>query len=255
MIDPTLLGRRVVETLILPPCGLLWLLGLSLWWMRRRPRSGWIATCITLALSWLTCTPGAGYLLGSGLEGTYPSLDAESFSATLSGTDPPRAIVVLAGGSVHDPREWPWSDRPSDVTMARMIHGARLARLSGLPVLVSGGRVQVDRPPEAEAMARMSSEALGVEPRWVERRSLDTAGNARESARLLEAAGIHSIVLVTSARRSGARVDPERRRCRAGGADAARTDRHRLVQAAQSDRPSAKHYNGPLRHLSLALKT
>lgn len=199
MIDPAVLGRRVVEVLSLPPGGPLLVLALAWLVRRRRPRLGRVLAVIAFALLWLGSTLGVGHLLTAPLEDAHPPLTALSLSMALAGGDPPRAIVVLGGGIVHDEREQPSPDRPKGQALARIVQGARLARHSGLPVLVSGGSVQTDTTPEAQVMARVAREELRVEPRWIEDRSLDTFGNARESARLLGAAGVHSIVLVTSA--------------------------------------------------------
>jgi uncharacterized SAM-binding protein YcdF (DUF218 family) len=48
-------------------------------------------------------------------------------------------------------------------------------------------------------MARVLSESFGLQARWIEDASRDTAGNARESGRRLGQAGVRSVVLVTHA--------------------------------------------------------
>ncbi len=81
--------------------------------------------------------------------------------------------------------------------LERLRAGARLARTTRLPVLLSGGVVWDGRP-EAEMMKEVMDE-FGVPVRWVESRSRDTADNARESAALLRAAGLSRVALVTHA--------------------------------------------------------
>lgn len=199
MIDPGILGRRVVEVLTLPPGGPLLLLALACLLMRRRPRLGRGLAVLAFATLWLGSTPGVGHLLTAPLEDAHPPLTTGLLSAAQAGSDPPRAIVVLGGGNVHDLREQPAPDRPKGKSLARLVQGAGLARNTGLPLLLSGGAVQQGTEAEARTMARIARDDLRVEPRWVEDRSLDTFANARESARELAPAGVHSIILVTSA--------------------------------------------------------
>jgi uncharacterized SAM-binding protein YcdF (DUF218 family) len=77
-------------------------------------------------------------------------------------------------------------------TALRLVEGAKIARATHLPVLVSGN----DR--EAFAMRRFLEEDLQVPVRWVESASNDTHENAVFSARLLRQHGIERIILVTS---------------------------------------------------------
>jgi uncharacterized SAM-binding protein YcdF (DUF218 family) len=60
---------------------------------------------------------------------------------------------------------------------------------------VSGGAVK-HAPPEALLMRNVLVNEFGVPVRWVEARSRNTHENAVNSAALLNAAGIHRIVLV-----------------------------------------------------------
>lgn len=199
MMDAALIGRRILEAAVFPPGGALILLALAVLLMGRRPRAGRVLAATACVVLWLSGTRGFGEVLLAPLEDAYPALTAQAVAEALAGADPPRAIVVLGGGTQRDVREQPWQDKPRAHTLARLVHGAWLARESGLPMLLSGGRVFPDRPSEAEVMARVSREVLHVEPRWLEEASLDSLGNARESARILTADHVHSIVLVSTA--------------------------------------------------------
>jgi uncharacterized SAM-binding protein YcdF (DUF218 family) len=106
-------------------------------------------------------------------------------------------VIVVLGGGMRRPAP-PAPSEPGPDTLERLAGGAALARLTGLPLLVSGGSLG-SAPPEADAMAEALRLQFGLEPRFVERRSRDTRENAIESARLLRAAGLRRVVLVTSA--------------------------------------------------------
>ena len=81
------------------------------------------------------------------------------------------------------------------LTLERVRYGARVARLTGLPVLVSGGS-----PWGGESEAKLMREALerefAISVRWAEDRSRNTHENALRSAEILRVAGIHRVVLV-----------------------------------------------------------
>jgi uncharacterized SAM-binding protein YcdF (DUF218 family) len=118
---------------------------------------------------------------------------------TATDTVIPQAIVVLGGGIRHDGREKPHPNTLNSRTAQRVHYGAYLAKSAALPLLVSGGFAPTMQVSEASVMARVLKEDYNVEVRWIEEKSLDTYGNARESAALLKAAGITRIVLVTQA--------------------------------------------------------
>ena len=87
----------------------------------------------------------------------------------------------------------------TDRSLIRLRHGARLARETQLPVLISGGRPLRAENSEAAVMAGILKNEFGIAVRWREEQSQDTAGNARYSAEILRQAGITRVVLVTQA--------------------------------------------------------
>ncbi|MDE2333766.1 MAG: YdcF family protein [Rhodospirillales bacterium] len=114
--------------------------------------------------------------------------------------DPPQAIVILSAevrASAPGALEPAASAGP--MTLSRVEAGVRLARRTGLPILVTGGVVLPGTPPVGEVMARLLRTSFGLTARWVESRSENTWQNAAYSAPLLRAAGIHAIYLVTDA--------------------------------------------------------
>jgi uncharacterized SAM-binding protein YcdF (DUF218 family) len=198
--------KSLVSMLILPPAGplLLALLGGLLRWRWRR---SWVAgsmIVLGLSVSVLFTLPVVAHGLVWLVEGTdSKALTEEALRAAVRGTDPATAIVILGGGVHWDGRERPHRLTANGRTLARLTHGAWVARLTGLPVLVSGGvapgRVDPGRESEASVMARTLESSFGIRARWKEELSPDTAGNGMESAAMLRAAGTRRVILVTQA--------------------------------------------------------
>lgn len=184
MTDPLPLGfllKKFVAALLLPPALPFLLIGVGLLLLRRRPRLGRLLAWGGLIGGWLLATPLTVDLIVAPLERVPPVTRTELARA--------QAIVILGAGAQRHAREY-GGTVPNRLGLERLRYGARLARESGLPVLVSG---------EATAMAAVLEQDFGIRPRWREGRSLDTADNARLSAPLLAADGVRRIVLVTHA--------------------------------------------------------
>jgi uncharacterized SAM-binding protein YcdF (DUF218 family) len=177
--------KLMLKNLVLPPAGplVIVLAGLLLASSVRYRRAG-LTLCVagTLVL-WLLATPAIADALVRAVE-RYPPLD-------LGKPVEAQAIVILGAGVRLNAPEY-GSSAPSATTLVRLVYGARVARATGLPVLVSGSHY------EAAAMAAFLQRELGITPRWVETHSHDTRQNAVNSAAMLEHEGIHRVVLVTS---------------------------------------------------------
>jgi uncharacterized SAM-binding protein YcdF (DUF218 family) len=186
--------RYILKQLLMPP-GIFLLLLLIAWWLRRRaPR---LATaCFTLALGglWLMSLPVMVEWSARQLE-REPAL-AELHWAQLA--EQAQAIVVLGGGrEQHDPA---WGgDQPSLMAAERVRYAARLAKASGLPLLISGGLHYGAPPSEAALMADVLARDYGVRVRWQEGLSRTTWENATYSADILHKEGITRVLLVTQA--------------------------------------------------------
>jgi uncharacterized SAM-binding protein YcdF (DUF218 family) len=109
-----------------------------------------------------------------------------------------QAIVILAGGNNRGAPEW-GGETVKTYSLQRVRYGARLARASGLPILVTGGTPQGGRNAEAALMRDVLVDEYGLEVRWVETASRTTAENAVYSASVLQAAGLSRVALVTDA--------------------------------------------------------
>ena len=103
--------------------------------------------------------------------------------------DMPKAIVIL-GGDVT---------RAGRLTLDRLRAGAALHRRTGLPIMVSGGIVQLERPSVARIMEESLKADFQVPVEWVEDKSGNTWDNAAFSAAILKKQGIDSVYVVTQA--------------------------------------------------------
>jgi uncharacterized SAM-binding protein YcdF (DUF218 family) len=189
----------VVATLILPPAMPLVVTALGLLLLGRKPRFGRMLAWIGVAAGvFLNSALGAA-LIANWAEGDTRALSVEDLRRALAGKDPPQAIVVIGGGSRLAERDFPHPEYVRANTLERLVHGAWVARLAQLPVLVSGGPPQPQRASEASLMKRTLETSLATPVRWVEDVARDTAGNARLSAAILRAQGIRHVILVTHA--------------------------------------------------------
>jgi uncharacterized SAM-binding protein YcdF (DUF218 family) len=111
----------------------------------------------------------------------------------------PQAIVLLAGGSTTDGAASRAPNRPSASSLERVMHAHRLARLTKLPILISGGVTLGGGDPEAELMRRVLEADLATPVKWIEATSRDTGESARATAAMLQPAGIRRVLLVTHA--------------------------------------------------------
>ena len=181
--------KKLVSVLVLPPLLPFMLILVGLLLAGRRPGLGKVLAWGGLMTGLLLITPASvGWLLEP-LEPRRPLAQSTIADA--------QAIVILGGGRINDAPEY-GGDTVNRYTLERLRYGARLARQSGLPVLLSGGAPSGDIP-EASLMKATLEEDFGVKPRWLEVESLDTRQNARYSAAQLQAAGIKRIILVTHA--------------------------------------------------------
>jgi uncharacterized SAM-binding protein YcdF (DUF218 family) len=110
------------------------------------------------------------------------------------------AIVVLGGGATPDTPDIGGKGQLSDGSTARVFTAIRLQKSTGLPIIVSGGKVFNDSGDEANIAKRQICET-GISPSMViaENKSKTTEENAIFTSGLLRKKAIKKIVLVTSA--------------------------------------------------------
>ncbi len=183
----------IINTLaawLIPPGCLIALAGWGLLRMRKHPQSGKALLVLALTALWALSTPWLSRLL----------LQAwEPIATNVLQAPPAQAIVVLGGGQNFAAPEF-GNDTVNDVTLIRVRYAAHLQRLTGKPLLVSGGSPEGNPRTEAQVMKATLENDFKVAVTWVETRSANTQQNARESRAMLAPLGIHRIYLVTHAR-------------------------------------------------------
>src|SRR5450631_1669016 len=177
--------KTLLRSMVLPPAGPLLLAVLGLFLMKRRPRLARVCLVAAVSLLWLLSTPIVADALET-LAESYPPLDLQSATGA-------QAIVILGGGGqrAFAPEYAGMAAEP--LMLERLSYGAYVARKTNLPVLMTGYRF------ETTAMRATLLRNFEIEPRWVDDQAYDTFENARNSVRLLAAAGVKRVVLVTHA--------------------------------------------------------
>lgn len=175
--------RELVDTMVLPPAGPLWLaiVGAVLLLARRPKLGGWALGLGLGSLFVLSTQLCQGFMLAT--VDRHPPLATD-------GQDWPSAdaIVVLGAGVQWGSREWS-GDSPSSMAVARLRYAAEVHRRTALPVLVTGYT--------GDGMKVVMERDLGVQVRWIEDRSFDTWENAVNTARLLREEGVDRVFVVT----------------------------------------------------------
>lgn len=182
--------RALVKEVLLPPVGLGWFLVVAWWQFYKRPRLS--RSLIALAILGGCCLaiPLTSQTL---LRQVTINGDAAAYPRA-------QAIVILSAerSLVWDVAHKEVLDaNPGELTLQRLRIGARLAKQTGLPILVTGGKDDHD-PTLAEVMRRVLQEDFGASVRWIEDKSHNTAENAHFSARILLPQKIRTVILVTS---------------------------------------------------------
>jgi uncharacterized SAM-binding protein YcdF (DUF218 family) len=142
---------------------------------------------------WLLSTPALSVWLSQQVLQQY--IPADSALIVKQGV---QAVVVLGGGvesGLPDGRQ-----QLKRAGLDRLRHGVELARPSGLPLMVVGGRgwgAAREAQSEAEVSRRVAQEVFGLALRWTEANSRDTQENASNTKQLLDSEGISNIALVT----------------------------------------------------------
>lgn len=182
---------KAVAALVLPPGGnvVLGFAGLALW---RRSR---VLAATLLAIAIATLAVLSLPVVADRLYASVETFEARPPGAPVA--EDVGAIVVLAGGRMPAPEYG--GETVGGASLERLRYGARLHRETGLPLLLSGGRVYDEAASEAALMRAVLVEELATPVRWLEESSRNTAENARASAAILAAESIRGIVLVTHA--------------------------------------------------------
>lgn len=184
------LVTNLIGAPLLPPLNLILLSLAGLLLLRYRPALGRALLVISLVLLTALSMPVVADRLLALLE-PYPALNP----GRLSGA---QAIVILGAGTYFDAPEYGGQDTINHFALERLRYGARLARITGLPILVTGGS-PAGGEPEAQLMQAALEQDFRMPVGWIESRSSTTWNNARNSQTILNAAHVRRIVLVTHA--------------------------------------------------------
>lgn len=180
---------NAIAAWLLPPGCLLLLAAWGLLRLRKYPRSGKALLAIALLGLWALSTPWIARTLLGLLEGAPTDLQQAPLT---------QAIVVLGGGKYHTAPEY-GADTVGSGTLVRVRYAAHLHRLTGKPLLVSGGSPEGSAISEAQTMKAVLESEFKIPVAWMESASNTTQENARASYNLLKAQGITRIFLVTHA--------------------------------------------------------
>jgi uncharacterized SAM-binding protein YcdF (DUF218 family) len=193
MVDIT---TKIMALLLLPPGVMIVVALLGFIIQIRWVIIGNIVVALSVVALLILSLPFTGYQLMEEIESRFPPV-------ALNGIKKPGgqagAIVILGGGRYTDAREFGAGDGVNQPTLERLRYGARLHRLTGLPILVTGGAPYGEAVPEASLMQNALVQDFQVKAKWVENNSGTTYENAKNTGVILRAAGVHCAYLVTHA--------------------------------------------------------
>lgn len=182
--------KRLIEPFLMPPLGPFVLIFVGLVLRKRRPR---------LAKGLIVCGVGSLFLLSQPYVAAALLISLQNEEALDRWSPLPEAdAIVILGGDIDSAAPEYGGAGVGPLSLQRVRYGAHLAKRRDIPVLVTGGAIQVGETSVGQLMAA-ALEEFGVETRWVEDRALDTRQNAEYSAELLHAGGVKRVLLVSHA--------------------------------------------------------
>ncbi len=190
VIPPLLVSA--IESIIFPPgINIILFLVAIMFWHRCRKIAIFLVMLSSLSL-YLLSTPFFSKLLVLPLEKAFPPLSLSKLRQEKA-----QAIVVLGGGEKYAPEYKAYI--PSNASSARLDYAVYLHEKSRLPILLSGGAVLDDPRSEASIMNKRLVALAGFSSTWLDKHSINTSQNARDTKVLLSKKGVNKIILVTSA--------------------------------------------------------
>ena len=186
-------ATNLIANFILPPTLFFGLMAFGLWQGKKKRWGRWL-TVGSLVLFVLLSVGAVGRLLVQPFETASPPLDFARIR------DLPRhgaMIVVLGGGRRLGAIEYPGGEALGPASLERSRYGARLAKMTGLPLSVSGGKPDGGNLSEAALMKDFIEAELKQPVAIVEDQSFDTRQNAQYIFARLAPLKIDTIVLVT----------------------------------------------------------
>lgn len=205
---------RFIESFITPP-GIFLILILIIWLLSRYRKymvSKWFYSG-SIILFVLFSMPVTSKLLFYFLE-SHPALTSDQIRQSSA-----QAIVVLGAGRYKEAPEFK-RDTVSDTSLVRLRYAAYLHKITGLPILATGGNPmgRAESKSEAELMQHELEQSFNIKTVWLEGKSKNTWENARFSTAILKEKNISEAFVVTNAwhmpravqsfRNSGIKVTP-----------------------------------------------
>lgn len=187
-----ILLTRSIESLILPPGGVIVLLIMGLLLIRRHWYGATLVTALALLGLYTLSLPITAHKLVRSLE-VYPALQAQDLKNSTA-----QVIVVLGAGRYTDAPEY-GGDTLASSGLERVRYAAHLHKLTGLPIVVTGGSPMGEAIPEAVLMQTSLISDFHVSDVWIEDQSRTTAENAFFTQALLAKKGIRHAYIVTHA--------------------------------------------------------
>ncbi len=181
----------IIKAIILPPGINIFFILLGLYLLKRRTRTALFLVIFSVTSLYLLSTNVVSRQLAARVETVHP------LPLPIPHTDR-QAIVILGGGRYVSMPEY-GKPVPHARVLERLRYAVHLQRQTGLPILITGGRVFPSEQSEAWIMDQVLIDDYGIKAKWLEEKSQNTAQNAENSFRILKPEGITRIYLVTHA--------------------------------------------------------
>ena len=178
-----------LSNLLLPPTSLIALTIIGVLALKRRRTLGLVLIVGSQLLLLALSMPVVANALVRSLEPP---------AASLGEIKRAQAIVVLGGGRNLGSPEW-GGETVNEYTLRRARYGAQLARETGLPVYVSGGKPTGGQLAEGTLMRELITREFNHPVKWVDAVSTTTREQAVITAEDLKPQQISRVVLVTDA--------------------------------------------------------
>lgn len=182
--------RLTLKALLLPPGGIIILLLLGFWF--RNYFVGKFLVAVSTILLYLLSTPAVTYWIAGHVE-TTQAMPADEIKRIGS-----QALLVLSASADLENPEIGGRDRPSGIGLQRLNYALQLHRQTGLPVIVSGGKLTSESPPLAAIYAKWLNDQ-GVETLALETASANSWENIGFSKPILEELDVYRVAIVTHA--------------------------------------------------------
>ncbi|MEM8986711.1 MAG: YdcF family protein [Pseudomonadota bacterium] len=182
----------VLKTVILPPSVFITLslitISAALATRGALSRKFLMGAAFFLAALYVSSTQLAADLLMRTLEPAPLSVEAAKGA---------EAVVILSAGVRRFNPEYGGRLEADYMTTMRLRYGAHIHRLTGAPILVTGGKPRNSTASIGWTMQQTLVRDYGVDVKWVEGRAKNTHENARLTADILCPLGVRDIILVT----------------------------------------------------------